>query len=129
LLPVALERKEQINEERFLVLSDRRIVGSFGLGRGLLDVRPPGSMGLARYFQVGMPALCVMSALMGYLSPDHPWPWGAVPLGAQTLWMVATQGLGNLWPLGLIVSGIFAVPPIMAARFGAFIHRRTHQAG
>jgi hypothetical protein len=81
------------------------------------------------YFQVGMPALCVMSALMGYLSPDHPWPWGAVPLGAQTLWMVATQGLGNLWPLGLIVSGIFAVPPIVAARFGAFIHRRTHQAG
>jgi hypothetical protein len=30
-----------------------------------------------------------------------------------------------LWPLGLIVSGIFAVPPILAARFGAFIHRHT----
>lgn len=82
------------------------------------------------YFQVGIPALCMMSAVMGYLSPDRPWRWGAIPLGAQVIWMFATQGLGNLWPLGLIVSGIFAVPPILAARLGAFIHRRTaRQAG
>lgn len=77
------------------------------------------------YFQLGIPTLCLVSFMMGYLSPERAWRWGAVPLGAQTLWMFATQGLGNLWPLGLIVSGIFAVPPILAARFGAFIHRRT----
>jgi hypothetical protein len=77
------------------------------------------------YFQFGIPALCLVSLVMGYLSPDRAWRWGAIPLGAQTAWMFATQGFGNLWPLGLIVSGIFAVPPILAARLGAFIHRRT----
>ena len=36
------------------------------------------------YFQVGIPMLCIMSALMSYLSPDRPWRWGAIPLGAQS---------------------------------------------
>ncbi len=77
------------------------------------------------YLQIGIPALCLMSTMMGYLSPDRPWRWGAVPLGAQALWVVATQGVGNLWPLALIMIGILAVPPIQAARLGAYIHRRT----
>jgi hypothetical protein len=79
----------------------------------------------AYYFQVGIPALCLVSAVLGYLSPTRSWRWGAVPLGAQTVWMFATQGLGNLWPLGLIAGGIFAMPPVLAARFGAFIRRCT----
>ena len=84
----------------------------------------------AAYFQVGIPALCLVSAVMGYLAPDRAWRWGAIPLGAQLVWMLVTQGPGNLLPLGLIVGGILAVPPILAARLGAFIHRRTaRQAG
>ena len=81
------------------------------------------------YFQIGISVLCIMSAVMGYLSPDRAWRWGAVPLGAQTLWMFATQGLGNLWPLGLIVSGISAVPPILAASSGTFFGRRKCSPG
>lgn len=77
------------------------------------------------YFQVGIPVLCLVSVVLGYFSPDRAWRWGAVPLGAQTAWMFVTQGIGNLWPLGLIMGGILAVPPVLAARFGAFIHRRT----
>ena len=84
----------------------------------------------AAYFQVGIPALCLVSAVMGYLAPDRAWRWGAIPLGAQLVWMLVTQGPGNLLPLGLIVGGILAVPPILAARLGAFIHHRTaRQAG
>jgi apolipoprotein N-acyltransferase len=80
----------------------------------------------AAYFQVGIPALCLVSAVMGYISPDRTWRWGAIPLGAQIVWMSATQGLGNLFPLGLIVGGILAVPPILTARLGAFLrHRRA----
>ena len=77
------------------------------------------------YFQFGIPALCLISFVMGYLSPDRPWRWGAVPLAAQLVWMLATDGPGNLLPLGLIVGGILAVPSILTARFGAFIQRRT----
>jgi hypothetical protein len=77
------------------------------------------------YFQIGIPVLCTMSAVMGYLSPDRAWRWGAIPLGAELLWMLATQGAGNLLPLGIIVGGILAIPSILTARLGAFIHRRT----
>jgi hypothetical protein len=84
----------------------------------------------AAYFQVGIPVLCLVSAVMGYLAPDRSWRWGAIPLGAQIAWMLVTQGPGNLLPLGLIVGGVLAVPPILAARLGAFIHHRTaRQAG
>jgi hypothetical protein len=64
------------------------------------------------------------SALMSYLSLDRPWRWGAIPLGAQAVWMFATQGLGNLWPLGLIM-GILAVPPALTARLGPSLRRRS----
>jgi hypothetical protein len=82
------------------------------------------------YFQVGIPAVCLLSSILGYLSPDRAWRWGVVPMIAQQAWMLATQGVGNLLPLGIIVGGILAIPSILTARLGAFIHRRTaHRTG
>ena len=82
------------------------------------------------YFEFGIPALCLVSLIMGYLSPDRAWRWGAVPLAAQLAWMLVTLGAGNLLPLGLIVGGILALPSILTARLGAFFRRRTtHSAG
>jgi hypothetical protein len=83
----------------------------------------------AAYYQIGLPTLCVVSAVLGYLEPDRPWRWGAVPLIAQAVVMFATQGLGNLWPLGLIVNGVLAVPPILTARLGAFVRTRNSMSG
>jgi hypothetical protein len=77
------------------------------------------------YFQAGIPAQCLVSAILGYLAPVRPWRWGAVPLGAQTLWMLASQGVGNLFPLGLMMGAVLAVPPVLAARFGAFLSRKA----
>ena len=77
------------------------------------------------HFQAGIPAQCLISAVLGYLAPGRPWRWGAVPLGAQTLWMIASQGVRNLFPLGLIMGAVLAVPPILAARFGAFLSRKA----
>ena len=81
------------------------------------------------YYQIGLPALCVVSAALGYLEPDRPWRWGAAPLAGQAVAMFATQGVGNLWPLGLIVTGVLAVPPILTARLGAFVRRRNSNSG
>jgi hypothetical protein len=81
------------------------------------------------YYQIGLPALCVVSAVLGYLEPERPWRWGAVPLVAQAVVMLATQGVGNLWPLGLIVNGVLAVPPILTARLGAFVRTRNNVSG
>jgi hypothetical protein len=81
------------------------------------------------YYQFGLPALCLVSALLAYFEPDRSWRWGAVPLAAQAVAMFAIQGLGNLWPLGLIVTGVLAVPPILTARLGAFVRTRNNVSG
>ncbi|HSA87157.1 MAG TPA: hypothetical protein VLE46_13315 [Nitrospira sp.] len=77
------------------------------------------------YFSVGMPVICAMSAILGFIEPQKVWRWGLVPLVGQFLWMLCTQGPGNLLPLGIIVFGLLSVPSIITAKIGAFIRRRT----
>jgi hypothetical protein len=76
------------------------------------------------YFSVGMPVVCIVALVLGFLEPQRAWRWGAVPLLAQFLWMLLTQGPGNLLPLGIIVFGVLSVPSIVAARIGAFVANR-----
>jgi len=71
------------------------------------------------YFSVGMPLVCLVSAVLGFLEPVRPWRWGVAPLVGQFSWMLVTQGPGNLLPLGVIVFGILAIPSIITARLGA----------
>jgi hypothetical protein len=78
------------------------------------------------YFSVGMPVVCLVSLVLGFLEPTRAWRWGVVPLVGQFLWMLLTQGPGNLLPLGIVVFGVLSVPSIVAARIGAFVaSRRT----
>lgn len=70
------------------------------------------------YFSVGMPIVCVVSAALGFFEPSRSWRWGVTPLAGQFLWMLLTQGVGNLLPLGVVV-GILSVPSIITARIGA----------
>ncbi|WHZ24405.1 MAG: hypothetical protein OJF47_003517 [Nitrospira sp.] len=76
------------------------------------------------YVTFGIPFLCLVAGLLGYLAPSHPWRWGVIPLVGQALWLFAAQGLGNLWVLGLVMFGIYAVPSIVAARLGAAVANR-----
>lgn len=71
------------------------------------------------YFTVGLPAVCLLSAVLGYLQPDKPWRWGAAPLAGQGSWLLITQGPGNLLPLGIVLFGILALPSIFTAKLGA----------
>lgn len=76
------------------------------------------------YFTYGIPSLCLVAWLLSYLAPNNPWRWGMIPLVGQALWLFAVQGLGNLWVLGIVMFGIYAVPSIVAARLGAAIANR-----
>jgi len=79
----------------------------------------------ASYFTVGMPVVCAASALLGFMEPQKVWRWGVAPLVGQFLWMLCTQGPGNLLPLGIIVFGVLSVPSILTAKIGAFVRMRT----
>lgn len=76
------------------------------------------------YFVVGMPVVCIVSAVLGLFEPDRSWRWGVAPLAGQFVWMLLSQGPGNLLPLGVIVFGILAIPSIITARLGALAGRK-----
>ena len=81
------------------------------------------------YFSVGYPLICLVSALMGYLVPKGTWRWGVTPFLGQFVWMLLTQGPGNLLPLGIIAFGLMSLPAIIAAKLGAYVARLRAERG
>lgn len=81
------------------------------------------------YFTLGIPALCLLGLVLGYLAPRNSWRWGVWPSVGQLLTMLATQGVGNLLPLGVVVFAFLAVPGVVAARIGAAIARTRSRRG
>jgi hypothetical protein len=77
------------------------------------------------YFSAGIPAVCLVSMAIAYLEPRRSWRWGVLPMVGQLVWMLLSQGVGNLLPLGVIVFGVLSIPSIIAARIGAFIATKT----
>lgn len=78
------------------------------------------------YYAVGMPAVCFLALVLGYLAPERPWRWGVAPCIGQFAWMLLSQGPGNLLPLGVILFGVLSLPAVLAARVGAvFGNKRT----
>lgn len=78
----------------------------------------------ALYYQIGMPVICLASAVLGFLEPRKSWRWGALPICGQFFWLLITQGPGNLLPLGMIAFSILSIPSIISARIGAFVGRK-----
>ena len=68
------------------------------------------------------------SMAFAFFEPNRSWRWGVLPLVGQFVWMLLSPGPGNLLPLGVIVFAVLSVPPIIAARIGAFIATKTGKA-
>ena len=77
------------------------------------------------YFTLGIPVVCQVSMAFAFFEPNRSWRWGVLPMVGQLVWMLISPGPGNLLPLGVIVFGVLSVPPIIAARIGAFIATKT----
>jgi hypothetical protein len=75
------------------------------------------------YFSVGIPDVCLVAMAFAFVEPNRSWRWGLLPLIGQFVWMLLSQGPGNLLSLGVIVFGVLSVPPVIAAQIGAFIAR------
>jgi hypothetical protein len=86
------------------------------------------------YWLAATPALCIVSAVLGYLSPSKAWIWGLVPLAAQWVWEVpgSSVGTGNLGPFAHVVVlamyALSAIPSVIAAEIAAFLSRRAARA-
>jgi len=77
-------------------------------------------------------ALCVVSAILSYLSPWKAWQWGLMPFLADALWQVmgpyATARWGSLGPIPYIFpfysAVLMAILPMVAAELVAYFTRR-----
>ena len=83
------------------------------------------------YWLAAIPVLCIMSGILGYLSPGKAWIWGLTPLLAQWAWEVpgSSIGTGNLGPFAHVVVlmqyALSAIPGAVVAEIGAYLSRRA----
>jgi hypothetical protein len=71
------------------------------------------------YFSVALPAIGVLTALLGFLFPQRAWRWAFVPFGGQAMVALLQNPTGGLLPLGFIVFGFFGVACLIPAYVGA----------
>ena len=73
------------------------------------------------YFVVFLPAIIVVTALLGFFCPRRVWRWPATAFGSQALVLFLSNPTGGLLPLGLIVFGLLAIPSFIAAWCGRLL--------
>jgi peptidoglycan/LPS O-acetylase OafA/YrhL len=80
------------------------------------------------YWQLALPLMLFTALLLGAACRDRPWRWVAAMVGAQAAWAlllsVIAGGLPNLFPLGLLMFALIAVPCLAAAYAGKWLVQR-----
>lgn len=72
------------------------------------------------YWGIAYPLALLVSAFLGYRHPHRPWRWPLLLFEAQCLAMLIRGGeMGSLWPLGVVLFAILALPGILVARLAA----------
>jgi peptidoglycan/LPS O-acetylase OafA/YrhL len=75
------------------------------------------------YWTVAYPLSIAVAGALGYLAPQRPWRWGLTLMLAQAVTLAAASSSFGLLPLGLIMFGVLAVPPMLVARLTAGLRR------
>jgi hypothetical protein len=80
------------------------------------------------YWAVAYPLAILASAVLGYFYPERPWRWPLALFAAQFVSMCVLNGeLGNLWPLGLVLFAVLALPAVLAAALAARLVDRSRE--
>ena len=81
------------------------------------------------WYGAGYAFICAVSITLGYLKPVQTWRWGVLPFMGQFVWMLISQEVGNLLPLGIIVFGVMSLPAAIAAKMGAYFSKMRAESG
>jgi hypothetical protein len=83
----------------------------------------------ASYWVVAYPLALTCCAFLGYRFPQRPWRWALVLFESQFLAMCVRNGeLGNLWPMGMLLFAVIALPGVAAAQLAARFGRDSAEA-
>jgi hypothetical protein len=77
------------------------------------------------YWTLTYPVGLVIAGILGFIAWERPWRWGLTLMLVQALTLAVTAGSFGLLPLGLIMFGILALPPIGVAAIAARLGRRA----
>ncbi|MFL6579449.1 MAG: hypothetical protein ACJ8G2_01800 [Burkholderiales bacterium] len=77
------------------------------------------------YFSIGYPAICLTALAMGFYVPKRSWRWGVTPFAGQFAWLLISEGVGNLLPLGIIAFAVMSLPAVVAAKVGAYFGKNN----
>lgn len=76
------------------------------------------------YWVAGYPLGLLLAGVLGALFPHRPWRWGLAFTFAQMPVILAGGSGFGLLPLGIVLMAILAVPPMLTAKLGAWLHAR-----
>lgn len=71
------------------------------------------------YYSIGIPLMCVVAFIIGYLFPAKPWRWALGMAGGQVVGALLHGSSLNLLPLAVIFMTIISIPQFIAAFFGS----------
>jgi hypothetical protein len=81
------------------------------------------------YWWLVYPLAIAACGFLGYRYPERPWLSSLVLFEGQFVGMVIRSGeVGNLWPLGMALLAIMAIPGMIVAALAARVARRAEQA-
>lgn len=74
----------------------------------------------SEYWSIVYPLALLACAWLGYAYPVRPWRWPLVLFESQfvAMWLRDTE-VGSLWPLGMALFAVLAIPGVFAARFAS----------
>jgi hypothetical protein len=77
------------------------------------------------YWSAAYPLCIALAGVLGYVQPVRPWRWALAMMLVQPVVMIFTSDSSfGLLPLGLILFGVLALPPMLSARAGAWLRLR-----
>jgi len=76
------------------------------------------------YFSLGLPAVAAACFALGWRFRRHAWRWGVAAMTAQLAVLLATASDLGLFPLGVVMFVLLAVPCALAGMLGAWAGRR-----
>jgi hypothetical protein len=81
------------------------------------------------YWAIVYPLATAASGLLGYFFPMRPWRWALTLFVGQFLGMTIRNGeVGNLWPLGMLLFGVLALPGVFTAKIASRMRIPTNES-
>jgi peptidoglycan/LPS O-acetylase OafA/YrhL len=77
------------------------------------------------YWILAYPIGLVLAGVIGYLHPDRPWRWGLALMWTQAVLLTVSASSFGLLPLGMIMFGVLAIPPMAVATIVGSTRRRA----